>query len=74
MVLFFTIIAAIFTFYTPLYLKKKRDEIKPTQNIFNKFVENDHGYPWSIDTNRKKSYEKELAKRNKLRKNTKEQE
>ena len=44
-----TIIAIIFTFYAPLYLRKRADKIKPTKNMFEEFVENDHGYPWSTD-------------------------
>ena len=60
MVLAFTIIAVIFTFYAPFYLRKKKSKIKPTKNIFEEFVENDHGYPWSNDEERISSYQKAL--------------
>ena len=39
------------------------DEIKPTKNVFDKFVEEDHGYPWSRDQERKDSYKKALEKK-----------
>ena len=68
MILVLTIIAIIFTFYAPLYLKSRKNDIRPTKNIFDKFVENDKGYPWSLDPNRIKSYQKELAKRIRLKK------
>ena len=63
MVPILTIIAVIFTFYAPYYLRKRMDKIKPTKNIFEKFVENDHGYPWSTDKERISSYRKALEER-----------
>ena len=55
MVLALTIIALVFTFYAPFYLKRKSVDIKPTKNMFENFVENDHGYPWSMNEERKKT-------------------
>ena len=55
MVIALTIIALIFTFYAPFYLRKHKKKIKPTKNVFDKFVEEDHGYPWSLDQERKDS-------------------
>ena len=63
MVLALTIIAVMFTFYAPFYLKKKASKIKPTKNIFEEFVENDHGYPWSTDEERISSYQKALKEK-----------
>ena len=63
MALILTIIAVLFTFYAPFYLKSKADKIKPTKNIFEKFVENDHGYPWSTDEERISSYQRALKER-----------
>ena len=63
MALTLTIIAVVFTFYAPLYLRKKASKIKPTKNIFEEFVENDHGYPWSTDEERISSYQKALKEK-----------
>ena len=63
MVLALTIIAVVFTFYAPFYLRKRAGKIKPTKNIFEEFVENDHGYPWSTDEERKSSYQKALRRK-----------
>ena len=63
MVILLTIIAIIFTFYAPLYLRKRADKIKPTKNMFEEFVENDHGYPWSTDEERISSYQKALEEK-----------
>ena len=63
MALALTIIAVIFTFYAPFYLKSRAGKIKPTKNIFEKFVENDHGYPWSMDVERISSYQKALKEK-----------
>ena len=63
MVLILTIIAVIFTFYAPFYLRKRAGKIKPTKNIFEEFVENDHGYPWSTDEERISSYQKALKEK-----------
>tara|TARA_B100000579_G_scaffold404029_1_gene388497 strand:+ start:474 stop:677 length:204 start_codon:yes stop_codon:yes gene_type:complete len=63
MVILLTIIAMIFTFYAPLYLRKRSEKIKPTKNMFEEFVENDHGYPWSTDEERISSYHKALEEK-----------
>ena len=63
MALALTIIAVIFTFYAPFYLRSKAGKIKPTKNIFEEFVENDHGYPWSSDEERKSSYQQALKEK-----------
>ena len=63
MVLALTIIALVFTFYAPFYLKRKSVDIKPTKNMFENFVENDHGYPWSMNEERKKTYRNALKKK-----------
>ena len=63
MALILTIIAVIFTFYAPFYLRKKAGKIKPTKNIFEEFVENDHGYPWSTDEERISSYQNALKEK-----------
>ncbi len=55
-----TIIAVVFTFYAPFYLRGKAGKIRPTKNIFEEFVEKDHGYPWSTDEERISSYQKAL--------------
>ena len=63
MALALTIIAVVFTFYAPFYLRRKGGKIKPTKNIFEKFVENDHGYPWSTEEERISSYQKALKEK-----------
>ena len=63
MIAILTIITVIFTFYAPYYLRKRADKIKPTKNIFEEFVDNDHGYPWSTDEERVYSYKKALKER-----------
>ena len=63
MTLTLTIIAVVFTFYAPFYLRRNASKIKPTKNIFEEFVENDHGYPWSTDEERKSSYQKALKEK-----------
>ena len=63
MAIVLTIIAIIFTFYAPLYLRKRADNIKPTKNMFEEFVENDHGYPWSTDEERISSYHEALEEK-----------
>ena len=63
MALTLTIIAVIFTFFVPFYLRKNAAKIKPTKNIFEEFVENDHGYPWSTDEERISSYQKALKEK-----------
>ena len=63
MVILLSLIAIIFTFYAPFYLKRRKNKIKPTKNVFDKFVDEDHGYPWSLDKERKDSYRKALEKK-----------
>ena len=63
MAIILTIIALVFSFYAPFYLKNKSGKVKPTKNIFDEFVDNDHGYPWSMNSERKESYKKELSKK-----------
>ena len=63
MVILLSLIAIVFTFYAPLYLRKRKNKIKPTKNVFDKFVDEDHGYPWSLDEERKDSYRKALEKK-----------
>ena len=63
MVILLSLIAIVFTFYAPFYLKKRKNKIKPTKNVFDKFVDEDHGYPWSLDKERKDSYRKALEKK-----------
>ena len=63
MVTILTLITKAFTFYAQFYLNKRIEKIKPTKNVFDKFVEEDHGYPWSLDKKRKDSYKKALEKK-----------
>ena len=63
MVILLSFIAIVFTFYAPFYLKRRKNKIKPTKNVFDKFVDEDHGYPWSLDKERKNSYRKALEKK-----------
>ena len=65
MILIISLITFVFVFFVPFYLKKNADVIKPTKNIFDKFVENDHGYPWSRSKERKDSYQDKLNERRK---------
>ena len=51
------IVTTCFVFIAPLVLKRTKN-INPTKNIFEDFVDNDHGYPWSWDSKRIKSYKK----------------
>ena len=60
MILLIFFIAFVFVFLVPIYLKKNADAIKPTKNIFEKFVDSDHGYPWSQSKERRDSYQKRL--------------
>ena len=47
----------------PYYLKKNANQIEPTQNIFDNFVNNDIGYPWSKDPERKNEYKKSVLEK-----------
>ena len=60
--LLFGIITIIFVIVAPFVLKKSKG-ISPTKNIFENFIDQDHGYPWSRETKRKKSYREALAQR-----------
>ena len=63
-VFLFGMITIIFVVVAPVILRKSKN-VSPTKNIFENFIENDHGYPWSWDARRIDSYKKAL----KLRKN-----
>lgn len=52
-------ITIIFVVVAPVILRRSKN-ISPTKNIFENFIENDHGYPWSWDTSRIDSYKKAL--------------
>ena len=57
-----SLIVFIFIIYMPIYLNRNKD-VKPTINVFEKFVDNDLGYPWSFDPKRKVNFEKTLKKK-----------
>ena len=57
-----SLIVFIFIIYMPIYLNRNK-EVKPTINVFEKFVDNDLGYPWSFDPKRKVNFEKKLKKK-----------
>ena len=61
-VFLFGMITIIFVVVTPVILRKSKN-VSPTKNIFENFIENDHGYPWSRDANRIDSYKKALEQR-----------
>ena len=58
-VFLFGIITIIFVVVIPVILRKSKN-VSPTKNIFENFIENDHGYPWSWDAKRIDSYKKAL--------------
>ena len=58
-VFLFGIITIIFVVVAPVILRKSKN-VSPTKNIFENFIENDHGYPWSWDAKRVDSYKKAL--------------
>ena len=62
LVFLFGIITTIFVIVAPFVLKKSK-KISPTKNIFETFIDQDHGYPWSWDAKRIKSYKKALAQK-----------
>ena len=62
LVILFGIITAIFVVVAPFFLKNSK-RVSPTKNIFENFIENDHGYPWSWEAKRINSYKKALAQR-----------
>jgi len=61
-VFLFGIITIIFVVVIPVILRKSKN-VSPTKNIFEKFIENDHGYPWSWDAKRIDSYKKALKQK-----------
>ena len=61
-VLLFGMITIIFVVVAPVILRKSKN-VSPTKNIFENFIENDHGYPWSWDAKRIDSYKKALKQR-----------
>ena len=61
-VFLFGIITIIFVVVIPVILRKSKN-VSPTKNIFENFIENDHGYPWSWDAKRIDSYKKALKQR-----------
>lgn len=66
-IILFSLITFLFVVVTPIYLNKNKN-IRPTKNIFSSFVDNDHGYPWSLDRKRIQSYKKALENRKKVAK------
>ena len=61
-VFLFGIITFIFVVVAPVILRKSKN-VRPTKNIFENFIDNDHGYPWSWDARRIDSYKKALKQR-----------
>ena len=61
-VFLFGMITIIFVVVAPFILRKSKN-VSPTKNIFENFIENDHGYPWSWDAKRIDSYKKALKQR-----------
>ena len=61
-VFLFGIITIIFVVVVPIILRKSKN-VSPTKNIFENFIENDHGYPWSWDAKRIDSYKKALKQK-----------
>ena len=61
-VFLFGMITIIFVVFAPVILRKSKN-VSPTKNIFENFIENDHGYPWSWDAKRIDSYKKALNQR-----------
>ena len=66
-VIFFSLITLLFVVVAPIYLHKS-GKVSPTKNIFNFFVDNDHGYPWSLDKKRIQSYKKSLKDKKEISK------
>ena len=63
MVVLTFITTIIFVFCMPYYLKSR--DIKKGKNIFDKFVDNDNGYAWSMKKERKESYLESLNRKHK---------
>ena len=70
-VFLFGMITIIFVVVAPVILRKSKN-VSPTKNIFENFIENDHGYPWSWDAKRIDSYKKALNQKKKWRKKIKQ--
>ena len=56
----FGIVTACFVFHFTASAQRTKN-INPTKNIFEDFVDNDHGYPWSWD-NKELNLIKKLCK------------
>ena len=67
LVLLFCGITVCYTVLVPIYLRHSKN-ITPTKNNFNIFVDNDHGYPWSLDKKRVKSYKQALQNKRNIEK------
>ena len=67
LVLLFCGITVLYTVLVPFYLRHSNN-IKPTKNNFDIFVDNDHGYPWSLDKKRIKSYKQALQNKRNIEK------
>ena len=67
LVLLFCGITVFYTVFVPIYLRNSKN-IKPTKNDFNVFVDNDHGYPWSLNKKRVQSYKQALQNKKNIEK------
>ena len=67
LILLFFGITVFYLVYVPIYLRRSNN-IKPTKNNFDIFVDNDHGYPWSLDKKRIKSYKQALQNKRNIEK------
>ena len=67
LVLFFCGITVFYIVLVPIYLRNSKN-IKPTKNDFNVFVDNDHGYPWSLNKKRVQSYKQALQNKKNIEK------
>ena len=67
LVLLFCGITVLYTVLVPFYLRHSK-KIKPTKNNFDIFVDNDHGYPWSLNKKRIKSYKQALQNKRNIEK------
>ena len=67
LVLFFCGITVFYIVLVPIYLRNSKN-IKPTKNDFNVFVDNDHGYPWSLNKKRVQSYKQALQNKKTIEK------
>ena len=67
LILLFCGITVLYTVLVPFYLRHSNN-IKPTKNNFDIFVDNDHGYPWSLNKKRIKSYKQALQNKRNIEK------